>query len=243
MATVSAIVTAYQFERFIETAVASIQRQTRPPDEIIIVDNQSTDATPDILCRLAAADSRIRLLDVAPHSPARARNRGLRVAGGDFVAILDGDDAWPLDKIATQLARISGAPSIEMVGGLTTFVAEIDGATLTPPAGTRTETALSGHLSAALYRRSLLELLGGFDELFRYADDIDLLLRIRDAATGTAFVDEPMLFHRRYRGSLITTAGDERKTREFARAAGLSVFRRRRLGLPAASSLFDWLRD
>lgn len=234
---ISAIVTAYRFERFIRTAIASIQAQTYPVDEIIVVDNQSDDTTPSILSALAAEDPRLVLLDVEPRGPAYARNHGLRASRGAIIAMLDGDDAWPRGKIAAQIARMDAQPHVNMVSGPTAFVDAIDDATLAPPPGARIETVLQPNIGACLYRRALFETLGGFDESFFFADDLDLLLRIRDSSTPFAVLEAAMLYHRRYEGSLLTQP-DRRKMREFARAVAASHRRRREAGLPPAPPFF-----
>jgi len=233
---ISAVVTAYRFERFIRAAIASIQRQSRPVDEIVVVDNQSDDATPVILAELAAQDARIVLVDVPPRGPAAARNRGLAAASGDIIAMLDGDDAWPADKIARQMARLESEPAIDMVTGPTSFTDAIDDHTLAPPPGARVETLLQPNIGACLYCRAVFERLGGFDESYRYADDLDLLLRLRDAGIVFDTLPEVALYHRRYPGSLLTTV-DPRRSQEFVRAVAASRRRRREHGLPPAEPL------
>ena len=235
---ISAIVTAYRFERFIRTAIDSIQAQTHPVDEIIVVDNGSDDGTPAILRELARGDPRLVLLDVEALGPAHARNHGLRAARGAIIAMLDGDDAWPRGKIAAQIARMDGQPHVDMVSGPTAFVDAIDDTTLAPPPGARTEIVLQPNIGACLYRRGLFETVGGFDESFFYADDLDLLLRIRDSSTPFAVLDATMLYHRRYEGSLMTRP-DRRKSQEFVRAVGCSRRRRQAAGLPPAPPFFS----
>ena len=234
---ISAIVTAYRFERYIRTAIASIQAQTHPVDEIIVVDNRSDDATPAILSALAREDPRLVLLDVEPLGPAHARNHGLRAARGMIIAMLDGDDTWPRGKIAAQIARMEAQPHVDMVSGSTAFVDAIDDASLAPPPGARIETVLQPNIGACLYRRALLETLGGFDESYFFADDLELLLRVRDSSTPFAVLEAVMLYHRRYEGSLLTQP-DRRKTQEFARAVAASYRRRRAAGLPPAATFF-----
>ena len=107
---ISTIVIAYNLERFIGEAVATIQAQSRPVQEIIIVDDGSTDRTPEIVQALARSDSRIRPLTCERGGPSRARNRGLQASTGGIVAFLDGDDAWPQDKInPVQHAQLGSA--------------------------------------------------------------------------------------------------------------------------------------
>ena len=105
------------------------------------------------------------------------------------------------------------------------------------PPGARIETVLQPNIGACLYRRALLETLGGFDESYFFADDLDLLLRVRDSSTPFAVLEAVMLYHRRYEGSLLTQP-DRRKTQEFARAVAASYRRRRAAGLPSAATFF-----
>lgn len=102
---VSIIIPAWNAETTISAAVASLQAQTMQDWEAIIVDDASTDATPDILHRMAAADGRIRVVrNPANLGPSGGRNVGLRMARGDWVALLDADDQFLSGRLATLLA-------------------------------------------------------------------------------------------------------------------------------------------
>jgi glycosyltransferase involved in cell wall biosynthesis len=230
---VSAIVTAFQLERFIADAIRSVQAQTRPVDEIIVVDNGSTDSTLNIVRDLSRHDERIRLAEETERGVSQVRNCGIRAAQGDAIAILDGDDTWPADKIEHQAARLGAAPRVDIVTGLTAVVEAIDSKTLCPPPEARTETMQHVNVGACLYRRSLFDEIGLFDPDLRYVEDWDLMLRIRDAGMPIAALTEVMLYYRRYAGSHVTTP-DPRKTQEVARVFGLSRRRRQKLGLPPA---------
>lgn len=222
---ISAIVTALNFEVFIADAIHSVQAQHVPVEEIIVVDAGSEDGTAAVVAGLAAADPRIRLLTAPRHSPARSRNLGLAAARGEMIAMLDGDDTWPRGKLAAQLASITGG-EFAMVSGLIGYCDAIDPATHAPPPGARVETIASVHVGACLYRAAVFATIGAFDEAYRYADDWDLLLRLRDAGLREATLPEVTLWHRRYPGSLLTTP-DPRRKQELAMAVGRSVMRRR----------------
>lgn len=109
---VSVIMPAYNAEPYIEEAIRSVLGQSVSDLELIIIDDCSTDATPDIICRLAGEDSRILPL-VNEHNMgvARTRNRGLDLSRGSFVAFIDSDDVWEPQKLEQQiqLAESSGA--------------------------------------------------------------------------------------------------------------------------------------
>ncbi len=102
MPTISCIVPVYNSEAYLGQALDSILAQTLPATEIIIIDDGSTDATPMIAAKYARHVSYIRQEN---QGPAGARNAGLRVASGDFLAFLDADDTWCPEKLERQMKR------------------------------------------------------------------------------------------------------------------------------------------
>ncbi|AQU88455.1 glycosyltransferase [Komagataeibacter nataicola] len=103
---VTLIITAYNAQDFIMRAVSSALEQTHKPLEIVVVDDCSTDNTPDLLRRVARAHGSIRVVStVANGGPSLARNTGLAVARGDWVAFLDGDDAFAPNRLEVLMAR------------------------------------------------------------------------------------------------------------------------------------------
>ena len=112
---VSVIMPAYNAERYIEEAIVSVRSQTYTNWELIILDDCSTDRTAEIAEHFAGLDPRIRLLRNPQNmGVARTRNRGLDLAAGQWVALLDSDDVWHSDKLEKQLmlAEKSGADII-----------------------------------------------------------------------------------------------------------------------------------
>src|SRR5690348_7331204 len=95
---VSAIVTTYNYARFVPEAIESILQQTVRPDEIVVVDDGSSDNTAEVVARYAAAG--VRYVYQANGGAGAARNRGLRETQGELVAFLDGDDRWLPEKLA-----------------------------------------------------------------------------------------------------------------------------------------------
>jgi succinoglycan biosynthesis protein ExoO len=92
---VSVIVPAYNASGFISRAIESVLAQTRAATEIIIIDDASTDGTRDLVASLARIHPQIRLIALGVNGgPSAARNAGIAAATGDWVAILDADDAW-----------------------------------------------------------------------------------------------------------------------------------------------------
>lgn len=89
---ISVIIPVYNMEQYIEKSVRSVIDQTWRDLELIVVDDGSTDATGEILRRLAAQDARIRVIHQENGGVSAARNTGLAEASGEYVAWLDGDD-------------------------------------------------------------------------------------------------------------------------------------------------------
>lgn len=102
---VSVVVPVFNAAATLSAAIASVQRQALPDLEIILVDDASTDASRVVIAALAAADRRIVAEYLEMNAgPAVARNRGLEVARGRWIALLDADDAYLPDRLATLLA-------------------------------------------------------------------------------------------------------------------------------------------
>lgn len=113
--TVSVVIPTYNVAATIERAIRSVQEQTRPVHEIILVDDASRDETRDVIRRMAEEDRRIILLESEMNAgPSRARNRGIDRATGDVIAILDGDDAWRPARME-HLCRAMEESGVEFV--------------------------------------------------------------------------------------------------------------------------------
>jgi succinoglycan biosynthesis protein ExoO len=109
---VSVVIAAYNAVHFLPRAVASVFSQEGVSVEVVLVDDGSRDGTAQLMIDLAASDPRVRSV-VLPHNrgPAAARNAGVDVASGDWVAVLDADDAFAEGRLASllELADSSGA--------------------------------------------------------------------------------------------------------------------------------------
>jgi succinoglycan biosynthesis protein ExoO len=104
-ASVSVIIAAYNAEAFIGRAIASALTQTLPPREILIVDDCSTDGTRAVLDAAARVHPTIKVIAMARNGgPSAARNAGIAQARGDWLAVLDADDAFAPTRLATLTA-------------------------------------------------------------------------------------------------------------------------------------------
>ncbi len=101
---VSVIIPNYNGERFIGRTMDSVLKQTYQHFEIIVVDDCSTDRSPDIIESYSREDPRIHLIRMPENSGvAKARNNGIIQAKGDYIALLDNDDLWTDDKLERQI--------------------------------------------------------------------------------------------------------------------------------------------
>jgi glycosyltransferase involved in cell wall biosynthesis len=192
---VSVVMPAYNRGRFLATAVGSVMAQSRPCHEIIVVDDGSTDDTADVVRSLGP---RVRYLRQENAGPAAARNAGIRVATGDWVAFLDTDDRWLPEKIERQLAIVERHREVALVSadtaiadaagsllvdsnfrrhGLQGFFQGLAGAPI-PNAPGRLLCVNFINTSTAMVRRDLLLALEGFDSRLRYGEDLELWLRV-----------------------------------------------------------------
>ncbi len=102
--TVSVVIPVFNCEKYIEETVSSVLRQTFSNFEIIIVNDASTDRTPEILQGLKKKDERIKVIDQQENmGVAQARNKAFEYCRGDFIALLDADDFWFETKLQKQL--------------------------------------------------------------------------------------------------------------------------------------------
>jgi glycosyltransferase involved in cell wall biosynthesis len=204
--TVSCVIPAYNAARFLERALTSVLDQSRPPDEIIVVDDGSTDGTAGLL---AAFGPRLRVLRQENAGPAAARNRGIEVAAGELVCFQDADDEWHRDKLAKQLALLDARPD---VGVCITHVRNVWAKHLE-----HERLALGGHASAndppgyvfqsSLIRREVFERVGMLDETLRRAEDTEWFARARDAGV-TVEVLADVLVYRHLHGQNVSYAGE-----------------------------------
>lgn len=101
---VSVVMPAYNCEKYIGEAIGSVLNQTMRDWELIVIDDCSKDGTCRIVEELAAKDSRIRLVRNEKNlGPAGSRNKGLDLAAGQYIALLDSDDLWRSEKLEKQL--------------------------------------------------------------------------------------------------------------------------------------------
>jgi glycosyltransferase involved in cell wall biosynthesis len=186
---VTILTPAFNSAAFIAETVESVRRQTWSDFELLIVDDGSTDGTLDLVRSFALGDSRVKSLSGPHGGPAVARNVGLEQASGQFVALLDSDDVWEPQYLASQLSLLYRHPEISIVSAnVVSRGGPFDGTPFWPiTSGThelRTHEPIA-HENAvsvfAVFRREVVERIGGFDAAYTGNEDYDFWLRAMNA--------------------------------------------------------------
>jgi glycosyltransferase involved in cell wall biosynthesis len=204
---VSAVIPAYNCARFLPQAIDSALAQEGDALEVVVVDDGSSDATPDVL---ASYSGRIVALRQPNRGPSAARNAGITASAGEMVAFLDADDTWERGKTRAQLAYLERHPACGLVF-CDAYLMDEGGRRLRPLLGPHAREVPTGSCLPQLFqanfvlipgvmvRRSVLERAGGFDETLRNAEDYDLWLRIAEIAE-IGLVPEPLASWRKREG-------------------------------------------
>jgi glycosyltransferase involved in cell wall biosynthesis len=201
--TISVVVAAYQAERWIAEALESILGQTRPPDEVVVIDDGSTDGTAAELERYA---DRIRILRHSNRGYQATMNRAIDEARGEFVALCGADDIWEPRKLEWQYEAIVSHPDVDIFFGHAIFFGRFEGNHVRPPAaGVLDSAALRDALyrmnvintPSAVMRRSLFDRLGWFKENFE-GDDYDYWFRCLRAGVHFYYDPRPMVRYRQH---------------------------------------------
>jgi glycosyltransferase involved in cell wall biosynthesis len=112
---VSVIIPVYNYDRYLAEAIECVLNQTYRHVDVIVVDDASTDRSSEVAKSFADRGVRYCYQEHAGIGP--ARNRGVELSDGDFIAFLDADDRWPEEKLERQLKAFDNDPALEMVFG------------------------------------------------------------------------------------------------------------------------------
>ena len=192
---VTVIVASYNGEKFLRGTLESLFAQDFDSFEAVFVDDGSADGTAEI-----ARSFPVRYMYQDNQGLPAARNAGLAIAQGELVAFLDDDDLLPPSKVSVQANYLLEHPEIGCVLGRQEWIFE-EG--LEPPSMKRDPIYgdLGGiPMGSAMIRRGVLEEIGGFDPSYRYAEDRDLFVRLREHDVGIVVLPD-LVLHRRIHDS------------------------------------------
>ena len=191
---ISVVIPCYNQGRFLRDAIETVLRQSRPPEEVIVVDDGSTDETPRVCSEYGGALIYIRQANAGLSA---ARNTGIRAASSDYVQFLDADDLLRASALEESLATAARETTAAVVYGswdeideTGTLTAHVDAT----PLGDDAYHALFDPLAIGppcrfMVRRDALIEVGLFDTGLRSCEDWDLWLRL--AFSGCRFTSSP----------------------------------------------------
>lgn len=183
---VSIIMITKNRANFLPEALGSILKQSFNDWELVIIDNGSTDQTQELIEDYTAKDQRIFYRQSALLGVGANRNLALRLARGEYVAVLDDDDVWlDSDKLKDQVAWLAGHPDYCLIGSCVSLidpVGKIIGQQLVPETDRQIRASLTRKdnfiHSSVLYRRQVALEVGGYDESLIVGEDYDLWLKL-----------------------------------------------------------------
>jgi glycosyltransferase involved in cell wall biosynthesis len=233
---ISIIVPMRNGEPYVTQTLNALLKQADVQIEIIVVNDGSTDASPQSVRQIG--DPRLRMIDGPQRGISAAFNAGLKQARGEYLARCDADDLYPPGRLKRQLAFLQAQPD---------FVATSAGYSMTDAAGTMvrpfasdqadwedtTDALLNGqgksHMCSYLFRTEILRKIGGCREWFVASEDADLQFRL--AEVGRIAFDPFDAYHYRLHDASIThTLADTR--RQFFADCAATFLKQRRAGRP-----------
>lgn len=195
---ISIIIPTFDRTETLPRAINSVLAQTHTDFELWIVDDGSTDDTKSMVLNYQH-DPRVFYVRTENRGVSAARNVGIEKSSGDWIALLDSDDEWLPHKLEAQVKFINEHPDIPLVHGEELWFR--NGVRVNPMdkhkkfGGQIFEKCVPLCLispSAAIFKRSLIEEVGGFDEDFIVCEDYDLWLKIT-SMTEVGFIDDPVI--------------------------------------------------
>jgi glycosyltransferase involved in cell wall biosynthesis len=203
---VSVVIATFNMGRYLPQAVQSVLSQTYTNVEILIIDDGSTDDTAQIIRRWEQ-DERVRVYRQSNGGQAQARNRGVALSKGRYVAFLDADDEWLSHKLSRQMPLFANPQVGVVYSGYECMDAE--GRALPKPPTRMYRGRISAALlidnfvsfQTAVVRRECLARHGAFDESVRMGDDYDLWLRL-SAHYEFDFIPQPTARYRVWSGQM-----------------------------------------
>lgn len=193
MPLVSVVVSVYNGEKFLRPALESLFAQDYSPFEVIFIDDGSQDGSGEV----ARQFPKLQYVYQENQGLAAARNAGLNLARGEYLAYLDADDTIPTHKLSRQVSYLEEHPEVGCVLGRQEIILE---AGFEPP-DWLTRDSIYGDLDgipfvSSMIRTAALRKVGGFDTTYRFAEDRDLFVRLREHSVRIDVIPEVLLYRR-----------------------------------------------
>jgi glycosyltransferase involved in cell wall biosynthesis len=187
---VSVIIPVYNGERYLREAIQSVLGQDYRPLEIIVVDDGSTDRSAEI----ARSYAEVRYVFQENQGVSAARNAGIAMAGGEFLAFLDADGRWTANKLSVQVGYMFNHPEVQFTVAKARFFLQ-EGCAI--PKGFRKELLEGAHvcrtMETLMVRKGLFDRIGKLNTEFSVAEDVEWFARASDQNVPMAIIPEVLL--------------------------------------------------
>lgn len=249
MPLVSTIIPVFNRPAMLREAVASVLAQTYRPIEVIIVDDSSTDDTPQVIAELAARHPEVRSIRRPNGGPGLAREAGRGEVRGELIQYLDSDDLLMPRKFEMQIRAFEEQPECGVAYGITRY-RDAEGSEIEctwKPGNQIQKTIFPSFLvarwwetSTPLYRKSICDAAGPWTAL-RLEEDWEYDCRVGALGTTLAYVDEVVAEHRDHSDGRLSrgSGADPARLRDRARAHELIAGHARRAGVPIEAPEFQ----
>jgi glycosyltransferase involved in cell wall biosynthesis len=233
---ISVIMPVHNNHRYLRAALETIRFQDVAGCEVIVVDDGS-DPPVAGLVKEVLPDAKV--LRQPNGGPSAARNAGLRLAAGNFVAFLDADDLWTANALGVLMKGFRDAPDADVVQGHVKRFAETASfsSSKDAPLG---NPSLGFNVGALMVRRQIMSAIGLFDESLRQSEDVDLFMRLHEHGAKRIIIPDTVLEYRRHESS-VTAISPPDVIGQGAAESWLRLLHRygarRRLGQASGSSL------
>ena len=185
---VSVIMAVYNGERYLEGAISSVLGQTFADFEFIVIDDGSSDATPEILSRIGREDSRIVVVRQENRGQTLSLNRAVELAQGNYLARQDADDLSMAERLELQARYLDTHPSVAVLGTAAQVMDQkgaVIGNLSTPQGAAPVRDALltvraTPVHGSVMMRKEALAAVGGYRDAFWVSQDFDLWLRMAE---------------------------------------------------------------
>lgn len=217
MARVSVLTSVYNGEKYLKEAIESILSQTFSDFEFIIVNDNSTDSSLEII--KSFKDDRINLVENKENlGLTKSLNKGLKLAKGDYIARMDADDISEPTRFEKQVKVLEENPEYTVVGSNMVLINE-NGEILEDMIYPQTPEENLGNIffantivhSSAMFRREFVLKLGGYNEEYKKSQDYDLWLSIIENGGQLYNIQEYLLKYRTHSDSITSKFGSEQE--------------------------------
>ncbi|AFZ22701.1 glycosyl transferase [Cylindrospermum stagnale PCC 7417] len=208
--TVSIVIPAYNSSRYLAETIEHVLSQTFFDYEVLIINDGSTDNTAEIATYYSQQDSRVKLFTQNNQGLSGARNAGIQIAQGEYIAFLDSDDHWLPHKLAAHMEHFARCPDLGLSFGRIEFMS-FDGKPTRKFSNSRLFKLTPKHFyyenpvitpSNAVIRRSVLGQIGLFDRSLKVWEDMDLFLRAASKGWKVEGINQVLVRYRNNQAGL-----------------------------------------